>query len=379
MRKPIFFCAWLLILIGCDSGSTGFGKAGKMDWPLFRGDVSLSGYSPMRLPENPVLLWSFKSDSRTVSSPVVLGGTTYWCDRRGRITGVDIDGKQCFDFELKTAVEATPMIHDSTLYIGRIDGFLTAVSIPKKDTLWNFETLGQVSASPNCMDFEGRQAVVFGSYDNFMYCVDSRNGQEINRFESGYYLNGAVALWKGHAIFGGCDSWLRIINCQTGTPTDSLLLDAYVPASPAISGDFCYIGDYSGNIYEIQLEKGKIIHHKKFAEAAGENSSFISVPAVTEKDLFFLTDDRHLNCIDRKSGNLRWKFMLKGNVGESSPLVCGNRVIACTKTGIVSILDTANGTLIWEYDTGEQIVGSPAVIKDHFFILTARGTLFCFK
>ena len=36
------------------------------------------------------------------------------------------------------------------------------------------------------------------------------------------------------------------------------------------------------------------------------------------------------------------------------------------------------GDLKWEYDTGEQIVGSPAVIKDHFFILTAKGTLFCF-
>lgn len=40
--------------------------------------------------------------------------------------------------------------------------------------------------------------------------------------------------------------------------------------------------------------------------------------------------------------------------------------------------NTESGDLKWEYDTGEQIVGSPAVIKDHFFILTAKGTLFCF-
>ena len=70
--------------------------------------------------------------------------------------------------------------------------------------------------------------------------------------------------------------------------------------------------------------------------------------------------------------------MLKGNVGESSPVVCKDKIIACTKTGIISILDTENGNLLWEYDTGEQIVGSPAVIKDHFFVLTTKGTLFCF-
>jgi outer membrane protein assembly factor BamB len=44
----------------------------------------------------------------------------------------------------------------------------------------------------------------------------------------------------------------------------------------------------------------------------------------------------------------------------------------------VSILDVRTGTLEWEYDTGEQTVASPAVIKNRFYILTAKGTLFCF-
>jgi outer membrane protein assembly factor BamB len=70
--------------------------------------------------------------------------------------------------------------------------------------------------------------------------------------------------------------------------------------------------------------------------------------------------------------------MLKGNVGESSPVVCRHQLLVCTKTGIVSILDADTGELQWEYDTGEQIVGSPAVISGRFLILTAKGTLFCF-
>ena len=270
------------------------------------------------------------------------------------------------------------MIHDSILYIGRIDGFLSAVSLSKKDTLWNFETMGQVSATPNTVNFEGRQSVVFGSYDNFLYCVDARDGSEINRFESGYYLNGAVAVWKEHVIFGGCDSWLRIINTRTGMPTDSLLLDAYIPASPAIMGDFCYVGDYSGNIYELLLEKGKIVRHKKIMKSTNENSSFVSVLSITSETVYALSYERYLYSINRKDGKVNWKYLLKGNVGESSPLVCDDKVIVCTKTGIVTILDTQKGTLEWEYDTGEQIVGSPAVIKDHFFVLTTKGTLLCF-
>jgi len=379
-RSSIVYCLLSIVyclLAGCGGGTGFHGGSGAVDWPLFRGSPSMSGYTEIRLPKNPVLQWTFNSNARTSSSPVIANGITYWCDKRGHIRGVDRNGIQVFDYDFQTAVEATPMIHDSVLYIGRIDGIMSAISLSQKDTLWNYETMGQVNASANCADFEGRKAVVFGSYDNFLYCLDSRTGVEINRFESGYYINGAVALWEKYVIFGGCDAWMRVIDCQTGVATDSLLLDNYIPASPAVMGDFCYIGDYSGNIYECQLKSGKIIHNRKIVEA-GNDDSFVSVPAVTSGNLYFLTHDRHLCSINRKDGSVHWKYLLKGNTGESSPVVCRDKIIVCTKTGIVSILDAATGTLEWEYDTGEQITASPAVIKDRFFILTVKGTLFCF-
>ena len=374
---PFFIIHLIFLMTGCGGGSGAPGGSGVLDWPLFRGDAALSGYTDTRLPKNPTLLWTYKSDARTLSSPVIAGGVTYWCDRRGHIRGVDMTGKQVFDYDFQTAVDATPMIGDSVMYIGRIDGIMSAISLSRKDTLWNYETMGQISASPNCVTFEGRKAVVFGSYDNYLYCLDSKTGAEINRYESDYYINGAVALWKRYVIFGGCDSWLRVIDCQTGVSTDSLLLDAYIPASPAVMDNFCYVGDYAGNIYEIQLEKGKIVHHQMVMEATSDDG-FLSVPAITAENLYFLSCDRHVYSINRKDKSVNWKFLLKGNTGESSPVVCRDRIIVCTKTGIVSILDADKGVLEWEYDVGEQIVASPAVIKNRFFILTAKGTLFCF-
>ena len=374
-----YLCVGLLALLVCCNGHSGSsGDQGHMNWNIFRGDESLSGYTDIRLPDNPVLLWTYKSEKRTDSSPIIDKGVTYWSDKRGRILGVDIDGKLRFEYDLETAVNATPMIFGATLYVGRIDGIMTAISLTAKDAVWTYETMGQITASPNRTTFEGRQTIVFGSHDNFLYSIDAQHGELIHSFETGYYLNGAVALQNKHVIFGGCDSWLRIINCDTGVSTDSLLLDAYVPASPAIIGDYCYIGDYSGNIYELQLDKGKIISQKKIMESTIDNGSFTSVPAASRTTVYFLSDDRHLYSMDRKSGTVNWKYMLKGNPSDSSPVVCNDKVIICTRTGIVTILDIKNGAPEWEYDTGEQIMGSPAVIKDHFMILTASGTLFCF-
>ena len=377
LQQKFYFIglSFLLFLSSCTGDSD---SSGSMDWKLFRGDPALSGYTDTPLPKNPTLKWTFKTESRTVASPVVSNGTTYWSDRRGYVRGVNIDGELSFEYDLQTAVEATPMIYDSTLFIGRIDGFMTAISLTHQDTIWNYETMGQISASPNIMKFSGQKALVFGSYDNFLYCVDVKTGEELNKFESGYYLNGAAALWKNHVVFGGCDALIRIVDCATGIQTDSLLLDTYVPASPAIMGDYCYIGDYSGNIYKLMLEDGKIARHKKIVSEDTENGSLVSVPAVSTETFYFLSGDRYLHAINRLDGKLMWKYMLKGNTGESSPVVCKDKIIVCTKTGIVSIFDAKNGELLWEYDTGEQIVGSPAIIKDHFFILTAKGTLFCF-
>lgn len=378
MKRLTLFLCMSLLLICCGVGDDASVDEGNMSWLLFRGSASLSGNTSISLPKKPVLLWTYKSGVRTVSSPIVCQGTTYWCDKRGRIVGVDLKGDLAFEYDLESPVEATPMICDSVLFIGRLDGWMSAISLARRDTLWNFETLGQISASPNRVSVDGKKAIVFGSYDNYLYCVDERSGQEISRFESGYYLNGAVALWKKHMLFGGCDSWIRVINSKTGMLTDSLLLDAYVPSSPAIMGDYVYVGDYSGNIYELYMESGKISSQRKIMEGGEEGGSFVSVPALTKNQLYILSGDRYLYAVDRVNGSVTWKYLLKGNVGESSPLVSGDKVIVCTKTGIVSILDAEDGELEWEYDTGEQIVGSPAVIRDHFFILTAKGTLFCF-
>jgi len=377
-RYHIYLLFLTLTFLSCSSNPFPSNGDGDKDWTSFRGDATLSGYSRHSLPEHPTLLWSYKGDKRTLASPVVLDGTCYWCDTKGRLLGVDLQGQKVYERDLSTHVEATALIRDSILYIGRIDGRLEAFSLTTNDSLWSFETEGQISASPNVVQFQGREALMVGSYDNFMYCVDKETGKEINHFPSGYYINGAAAVWQNSVIFGGCDQLVRIIDCQTGKQTDSLLLDSYIPASPALAGNHAYFADYGGDVYELTLADGKISEWRKLVTASDENGQMTAVPAVNEDAVFVYSDLQHLSAFSRKDGQQLWKYLMKGSLGESSPVVTDDHVLTCTKTGIISILDAKTGQMKWEYDTGEQIVGSPAVIENHFFILTAKGTLLCF-
>ena len=351
----------------------------RRDWTIFRGSPSLNGYAECDIPASPKLLWSSTVQSRTVAAPIVYDGMVYTLDRKGRLRRFSPEGDSVLVHDFKTSIEASFVVDDSMLYVGRIDGFVNAFSIARQKVVWDFETLGQISGSPNLV---GSQLLV-GSYDGCMYTLDNKTGKKKGQFQTGYYINGTAAVWKNYIMFGGCDAWVRVVDIATGVMTDSLELDSYVPASPAILDGVACACDYNGNVYEMTLEDGNIASHRKLLASSedneGQDGGVVSMPTLTRTDVYILSGDRYISCINRATGQVRWRKMLRGMTGECSPLVAHDKVLVCTKDGHVSILDCKDGTELWHYEAGEQIIASPAIIGDRFFILTSRGTLMCFN
>ncbi|MCD7977027.1 MAG: PQQ-binding-like beta-propeller repeat protein [Tannerellaceae bacterium] len=367
-----------LTLSGCREIPLSPGAGIGENWPLFRGDVSCSGYTKKQLPEKPALKWVFTSEETTLSSPVVYNSIVYWPDREGVVRGIDPDGNLSFQYDLAVTVESIPMIWDSVLYLGRNDGLVTALSIDRREKLWDFKTYGQVLASPNMIEMEEQKLLVIGSLDHVLYFIDSQTGKEVRRYDAHSFIKGTAALWNEYVLFGDADSRLHIVDYRTGVAEDSFLLEGAISSSPAIRGNYCYIGDNSGNIFKFHIEKGKIIRHMKLLNAMDKNTSFVSVPAISSELFIAYADPEHLYAVSRKDGSKPWKYRVKGRGGESAPVICGDKVLFCTRNGVITILDANKGKVLWEYETGEEILGSPAVIKDHFYILTTQGSLLCF-
>lgn len=370
-----------LILYSCASVSEFGTESPDTDWTIFRGTSSLNGYTERTLPDKPTLAWTFSNDVRTVASPIIYEGTAYTIDRKGMIRGIDKDGNQVMQHDLSTTIEASFIIRDSIMYIGRIDGFITALSLASKKVLWEYETLGQISASPNLIRHDADELLLIGSYDNCMYTFSTTDGNKVSQYETGYYINGAASVWKDYMLFGGCDGWLRIVNTLTGIQTDSLELRAYVPSSPAVYGDQVYVSDYNGDLYEVNIQDGQFVSHRLLitAEKDSPESGVTSMPSVSPSSVFILTGDRHLRCIDRKTGKERWTKLLRGDTGECAPLICKDKVLVCTKDGHVSIFDSNKGKELWHYEVGEQIISSPAILSNAFYIQTSRGKLLKFQ
>ena len=367
----------LLAVTGCSPSASknGAGEAAsEQTWSIFRGDAQLQGVTTAKLPDEPRLLWSYKTGSRTVSSPVVSEKGIYWCDRRGLIKGVGPDGKEIFSLNLDTAIEASLLLHDSLAYVGTINGTMIAVSLNTGQVKWRYETEGQISGSANLTHIGGKTLLLFGSYDYFFYCLDAETGSLIRKFESGYYLNGAASVSGSLIAFGGCDAFLRVVDIETGLEVRSTELEVYIPSSPVFDGPNLYVGDYNGTIYRISVND--TIMSKLFTTAS-DNGSYIALPAVGKKHLIFTSDDNKIYCLEKESGKELWSYLL-GDACESSPVVANGKVLICTKNGKAYILDEKTGKNLWSWDAGEMITASPAVVEGRFYILTSKGSLFCF-
>ncbi len=348
------------------------------DWTVYRGAPSLCGYTECALPGEPQLLWSATTQTRTEAAPIVYDGYVYTLDRKGCLRRFSTEGDSVLIHDFKTLVEASFVVADSVLYVGRIDGHVNAFDLNSHALLWDFETMGQISGSPN---LAGGQLLV-GSYDGSLYTLDAKTGKKVSQYETAYYINGTAAVAEGVMLFGGCDAWLRVVDIATGVMTDSLELDSYVPASPAIVDGVACVSDYNGNLYEITLDKGKITSHRKLMASDADNSDadggVVAMPTLTRSDVYVLSGERSVSCIKRSSGQLRWQKLLRGITGVCAPLVARDKVLVCTKDGHVSIFSAKDGTELWHFETGEPIVASPAIVADCFYVLTTRGTLFCF-
>ena len=68
----------------------------------------------------------------------------------------------------------------------------------------------------------------------------------------------------------------------------------------------------------------------------------------------------HLNTLGAKSGEPLWTFKTRRKV-DSSPVVCGDKVVFGTGDGRLYLLDLETGKELWNYEVGKSIIASPAV------------------
>lgn len=158
-----------------------------------------------------------------------------------------------------------------------------------------------------------------------------------------------------------------------------------VISSPAVVGEFVYVGSTDGALYAIHRSTGA--QAWKFSTPGPIASS----PAVADGLVFIASLDGSIYGVDAATGERKWSFKTKGerrftapgihgamprtermpdpfDVFLSSPAVVGGVVYVGSGDHQVYALDARSGELRWAFPTGDVVHASPAVANGVVYV-----------
>lgn len=207
--------------------------------------------------------------------------------RRGSTVALSIaTGEKKWEQTSPGLTHATPLYIKEHMQVcnGNNDGVLRAFHAETGDILWQFETEGGSA-------YEGRTGlshgdikmapvydvetdrIAFSSMDGWMYVVERASGTLCFRMctdykdthhHSGIY-NSPVFV-DGYILFAGLDKCVYCIDKYSGELIWRFVTAGRIFAAPVIVDDRVFIGSNDGRLYELSLEKGRVLSTTQFPE-----------------------------------------------------------------------------------------------------------------
>jgi outer membrane protein assembly factor BamB len=114
-------------------------RAGKQDWPMYRGDASRKGSSPGSLPTKPALRWTTELGG-ALSQVVSAGGKLYVAEKDAhRICCLDGDkGTVLWKYTASGRIDSAPTYFGGRILAGCRDGHVYCLDADTGDLVWRF-------------------------------------------------------------------------------------------------------------------------------------------------------------------------------------------------------------------------------------------------
>jgi outer membrane protein assembly factor BamB len=235
-------------------------NTGKQNWKFKTGgekhigDTSYWGMKPSGVYMND--LWDC-----FLSSPVVYKMddvlTVYFGSSDGNLYAVDAaNGSLLWAFKTNGIIHSSPTLYHGNIYIGSWDTYMYAINAKTGKEKWKFKTGNQTAMTGIQASATVQNGIVyFGARDAHFYALDANNGNIIWKYDAENSWIISSAIIKNETIYvGTSDTYLLLgLDVKTGKETFRFKANGYVFGSPAIAGNTVYVGDFTGNIFSIDI------------------------------------------------------------------------------------------------------------------------------
>ncbi|XZE19972.1 PQQ-binding-like beta-propeller repeat protein [Pirellulaceae bacterium SH449] len=353
------------------------------DWPFVRGNISGTGVADKAIPENPSVIWEFKTekpDEGFEATPVIFNGLVIIGDFKGTLYAIELaTGKLAWKHKLKQGVVVPAACGSDRIIVGDFDSNIYCLDLAGKE-VWSRETEQPMANGALILGND----VLYASDYGAMVCLDLESGKEKWVYETGDQLKSSPAVWKNLSFLGGCDSQLHKVNLSSGESEGTPIpLMAPTLCTPNVVGDTVIIPTQPGTVYAVRVATGEQVW--SYTPDSSLGLDVRSSPAtLAEPDgeslkgtVVVPSRNRRLIALDAANGQLKWESVLRKR-SDSSPVISGERVWLGASDGKVSSLDLATGNEVWSYQLTGQILASPAASEGKLVIATEKGLVVCF-
>ncbi|MBD5654691.1 MAG: PQQ-binding-like beta-propeller repeat protein, partial [Candidatus Eremiobacteraeota bacterium] len=228
--------------------------------------------------------------------------------------------------------------------------------------IWSYDkwlTLSGAWATPAFgIDASGKGRVFIGTADpdSTMYSLDALTGKE---------------LWHYSAL-----------NPPDGTYDVGAAATVSAPGNNGFADGVLYFPSKYGVMYALDMMTGKVIWQYNFNAAAHVTGGGRSAAALDGNMLVYGMADG-VEAVNATTGALLWHYSdpAKQEV-LSSPAIAGppgeQIVTFGDATGLFTVLRLADGKVLYNYQTGNYITSSPAIVNGHILIASTDGFLYDF-
>lgn len=284
-----------------------------------------------------------------LSSPVVgdPGPLTmlYFGSSDGYLYALDAGtGLLKWKFKTNGIIHNSPALYNGVVFFGSWDTYLYAADALTGKEKWKFKTREQpgmhllegIQASPAIED----SIVYFGARDGYFYALHADRGDTVWTFSAdNSWVLTTAAIQDGTVYFGTSDTYLMLaLDAKTGRKKYSVKAAGYLYSSPAIANHTAYYGDFTGNLYALDLNS----EGKKWQVFATDGRKANARRILNEKgelDFSFTAGAQDL-ALYETSVDVMHEFYHLGSI-VSSPAVTGTAVYFGSADGYLYSLKRA--------------------------------------
>ncbi len=233
--------------------------------------------------------------------------------------------------------------------------------------------------------------LVFGNYNNILYCVDSKTGVEKWRFTGGKdrYIAGAL-IYHNSVYAPNADRHLYTLD-SNGKLLWKFKTQNANWSKPVTDGEFLYFGSMDHFAYALKLnysqdeigadEKGERIAVQKPIWSVNLETAIFADPLLSNQGiLYFVTLGGKVIAVSPQNGEILWSYPKEGKLGGiwDAPVLVGENLYVADETGKIYALSAITGAQIWPmpYEAGAPVIGGGVALGDNVGFVTTNGKFF---